>query len=77
MVNIRYSIRMNTKKTLHEVKKEVNEMFSELKNITITRNIGDTINIQIKTNKPYRNLKNRIQIIGKVELFHMITGKAV
>jgi hypothetical protein len=81
MVRVRYSIRIITNKTLANVKKELIDSTHEIKNIDITgtRNIGKTINIQIRTNsiRFSNKIKRLIETIGEVELFQIIAGKAV
>jgi hypothetical protein len=77
MVHVRYSIRINTNKTLPIVKKELKEILGDI-DFNVTRNIGKTVNIQIKTNstKNANKIKRHVENIGEIELFHIITGKA-
>lgn len=82
MVHVRYSIRINTNKTLPIIKKQLKEILNEktlnVIEFNVTRNIGKTVNIQIKTIsiRNSNKIKREIESIGEIELFQIITGKA-
>ena len=75
-MKVRYSIRIKTTKNLSEIKKYLDE-FNGM-DIKVTRNIGKTINIQIRSNstRHSKKIKSVVESLGEIELFHVISGMA-